>query len=1480
MKISDKMLLHILQLLLSIPSGEADTAERVVDEFEVEARAERRRRFDKPSDIVIKEEDESENVPGEAKKKVDAQRQVQLDLQFLLGKVCMEIQRYVNGSVVPYLTFSIKKIGADFKMKTFEMYFKAYIGVIELQYTEPLGRRGVLYLIRKGLDEGTERNLISIDYTQADKHSPFFESEFNMIEQKVAINADPLIFDVHQEALVDMQKFFLALSNEINYMKDSAEKTTVAFSKTTAPPRRTFSVSSLSTNSLKGILLNMIQKKKAISASFCLKTLSIIDADQHSLFTQILSAVSKEVFRAEVTMYNYTEEEKINRKLNDVDMDVVIRFSEMRFVFLNYFVSRLCNWIAPFQAAAEKTASYAGTALQESAKEAAEVLQKQQTPSLLKLDVMIQTPVVLIPQNSKSTAALLANFGTVTVANRFALKNCKSGNSEYILDQLSLNLTDLKFSRILIGNDRFTTQAECLILEPVTIMLAVSRNLSFSWYKEVPSITMSLSEEDYTVVMNTVSQNLSEVEPPPTTLKAVSANVEHREPKVVEADKEVVQQTQQKVSADFGNSSRAAVGKSSFTAEKGGSDLVQFKFMVEKIAMLLYAGSSNLLSGSMPRPVDRSLAGLEFLMIGLSGKISEDGTIVSNISLQNVTVKDLRVKSTGIRKFLSSSSAQQSLVALSYNKNGVSSRQNVELYLHPVYICLSPSFLMLLTNFFSGKEDAAASSAKQKQVTEEKQENPDVAADAPEKQKEVTAPSCTSELIILIHVLGFEVILVEDCPVPENTQAIFLKFISELHLKSVQDQSCIEASITGLEMYSGYYIMEKRKIGKLQILNPCALSLLYNTSSESDHGEIKLTSLDIHVSPSTVRLLCGAMAEMAKPQDIAPSEETQGVEKNLWCERRISDAAFWFFSEVKTASEAQETPSESTALNFSSRPEVSSIKEQQLFFSLEQLSITLEIDGEGGATPLIYVLSSFRAEVEDWSSSLSANAQITWEVSYFNDHVSTWEPLLEPVQEDRHYRPWESRIIVESNSEDDVVEDDYISVQPKMNVIVTSSDIMELTVTKSCLDMITKLSQAFTAAAKLTPPEPASASEFIAPYAFRNDTGLSVEILDSEDFELVNDLPLDIEVYYKTDKYMELAGTVTSGGKRLSLPLPVVYNPFGEIYFKPKDDKYDVSRESLNLHALNPSVQSSFLVKCEPSSESGEEFYVEISLQHLQAYFENTNRRNVFTSAFIFLLRPALMFHNLLPFALELSVGSFARTLKPGELLPLFCIHPTHSTLHLTVLSSPNLNGELKLCSLSEELSVHCFKASETEMNLGVRRNVRLGTAYLSLFCPVWMVNKTGLELTYKIQLKVNDSQFSDPFPIDTVGSAAKISVPKPSGSPYETCIEIKEQFDDSDTWFPVGKEKCVGFWPKHNRQNQMSLIIRFGGTDDLSQPFPYSENFESFVMVPNKLIGLYVHVQISESNVVMTFEKYEDGMTPAMIVNATECFTVRFHQS
>lgn len=83
-------------------------------------------------------------------------------------------------------------------------------------------------------------------------------------------------------------------------------------------------------------------KPKDMTVTAGLRKITMKDETPNALHKKLLSVGGdKEVFHMDFVQYNRTQEEKKHMALSDVDLSVKIRFAQLRFVFLNFWVNRM-----------------------------------------------------------------------------------------------------------------------------------------------------------------------------------------------------------------------------------------------------------------------------------------------------------------------------------------------------------------------------------------------------------------------------------------------------------------------------------------------------------------------------------------------------------------------------------------------------------------------------------------------------------------------------------------------------------------------------------------------------------------------------------------------------------------------------------------------------------------------------------------------------------------------------------------------------------------------------------------------------------------------------------------------------------------------------------------------------------------------------------------------------------------------------------
>uniref|UniRef100_A0A914WWB3 Uncharacterized protein n=1 Tax=Plectus sambesii TaxID=2011161 RepID=A0A914WWB3_9BILA len=1716
MSMSDERLLELMKLGLSIPPPPPGPPEPPVAAAVPTPNIRERARMKAIAEVD--EVDVEDDSVGEDDTDAQAfkEQQVQVEVSILLHVVELNVSRMKNGSAEPYMSVRIKSLGADLQMRTFDLVVSAYLGNIEI---EDQAHRGMgqasnssLFLVENPFKAHSDQPLFSLKFIQANRLSPFFETEYKMIEQLVVIRFEALNIGLHQEAFVALKNFGEELQRRVATVQAAAPKPLVP-----APPAQPAAVlpsphssywklsgrlsSAISLESLtaddvsgrsrsqsprtrreasrqqlsdaafeqriiktkvqaslgfinitvgtsrrvdsvvyvRGIDADVVMTEKTTNVVANLKTISIDDGTPAARYPHILSVSSaKDMFHWEFVQYNRTDAEKAKMTVHDVDMGVLMRLSELRFVFLNAWLNRLLCWIAPFQVEAQAAAAQAGAAAAVRATEAAKNIKEiiQERPPKIKLDIDLHAPILFVPKKSDSAETLVIDLGRIAIANTFDSKMLQHQTA--LCDSMELRLTDVKVARALLTADGQTVAAECQLLEPITFDIRVKRNLTFGWYKNepeiainahLPQINLSLSQEDYTMIMHILSGNLAEGPAPPARKPL---------PQSTDLKKEELEETNEMVvMAD----THASPDQS--PQDLGPSTRITFHFKMDGITANLYSGSSNLDTGKgvVERMKERAFSGVNLSVLKLSGTILEDNTIESAIRLEQVTMDDKRMGATRISRLLDKRADvhERSFIDIAYKQSSTDDK-DVMLVTCPFLLLLCPEFLGSLANFFTVPKTDDEMDAPVFQSPAQAAGVIDNTTKQPTPATTTANPTITLEepkvgtIKVRLAVEDPEIILIEDSNNPSDTLAMILKFRADVNVDQDGDAMKVGGGITGLEIYSGYYAPKKRDLSKLEVLKSVDVKLSGEIGAKSGQTiNVEVGDFRIKVSPSTIRLLSAVAANMS----VKPAEASAGQKKgpptlrkrpNFWEPKELLEDDYWWFREVAAVGDD----------NFEPGVDVLEYGEQkqQLNITMNSFVFTLEAGTDDRTIPLILLESTFKAEVCDWSSLMTASATMTLQMGYYNETFSTWEPIIEPVESKGDWRSWDLKLMLQTHSEDEKI--DGFKIPPKMTVSLVATDMLHLTLTKSCFDLLTKLGDLFQQAAQQKSPPMTKALPGKSPYLVLNETGIVMSVFGSDSLKVdgastkdgaeakfgepvavefstashsnmaedvldaaflksentpdaklnlrlssmntvrevnvsraetrvfalpvqssageqwqlvshveseygrklvtlrsivrvINHLSLPIEVHSLVDTNLELCGRAEPESA-VNLPLPMIYTPAGEFFFRPAGDQYEMSAESVKWREFANNTRTMSVVRCTQSSDDHVGFFIQVCAELDQALFENTPKKTVNSRCYTVHLWPPVTFHNQLPFPVQLlAPAEPAFNLNGGESVALKAIYPGRSAVNLKVAyGGVDYETKMQIAEDPQELTAVEFVAATADgekkrMNLGLHTTNEHGRFDLSLYSPFWMVNNTGLPLTYmadhtthhmpnekgpvlfifsgkdflskkKAKLQVAESQWSDEFPLDTVGNSGRVTCKGPADQELDVMvnitltnsgltkvvtftpfyllqnsskigIEVKEY--GQDIWLPVPAKSCVGFWPVQKSKRKM-MTARYAGTTDECLIFPFTESFEAFSAILNDYIGMYVTCSVGESSVVVAIEDFADGMTPVMLINHT----------
>lgn len=85
--------------------------------------------------------------------------------------------------------------------------------------------------------------------------------------------------------------------------------------------------------------------------------------------------------------------------------------------------------------------------------------------------------------------AVMLDMGNIKITNKFIAHNVSNTSGTHaLIDELSVKLTDMTMSRIDMKEDRVVST----LVEPISFVVVVKRNLSTAWYTAVADIDISM----------------------------------------------------------------------------------------------------------------------------------------------------------------------------------------------------------------------------------------------------------------------------------------------------------------------------------------------------------------------------------------------------------------------------------------------------------------------------------------------------------------------------------------------------------------------------------------------------------------------------------------------------------------------------------------------------------------------------------------------------------------------------------------------------------------------------------------------------------------------------------------------------------------------------------------------------------------------------------------------------------------------------
>ncbi|KAG2465751.1 VP13A protein, partial [Polypterus senegalus] len=908
---------------------------------------------------------------------------------------------------------------------------------------------------------------------------------------------------------------------------------------------------------------------------------------------------------------------------------------------------------------------------------------------------------------------------------------------------------------------------------------------------EIVYDALILSQEDLTVVLRTLNENLQDSEDksvtPPTV--DISKDVSTNDPLMNQKPGGTTVIT-------------AAVVEAQKPARLKSTLKLNFQF--DSLTLVLYSSAGTQITTLEPRDEHLKLAQFTLGLISTSVTMLSDSSMKASVKLSNCLLDDKRqkVQKASCRMVeMKSGSEKNVMVDINYRQSAEGTV--LDTVVRDIYLCASMEFLLTVADVFvqASQHSYKATQNTTKQVV--------VAT-----KEQVISSQPVAKMEINVQVKNPEIVFVADLS-RGDAPSLVVTTQCEVNIKNDCNIQQMTAAIKDLKVVACPFLTEMRR-NNITTVSPIIIN--------------------------TVLTIISALYPTAE----TPAELTSPVPPNLWDTKDAKDLNLWFLEEQTNTEDKPVTPLIPTG--------------ESLKMNIESIIVTLEAGIGHRTVPMLLAKSSFSGDVKNWSTLINLQSSINLEVHYFNEILGVWEPLLEPLEKEStdDFRPWALNIKMKKkplkhNEEQD--ETDFSIPDYKTVVTISSKDQLNMTLSNCGLVMLSNLGKAFADAASQTAE---NFQKDQAPFVVKNCLGTCVSISHSNTFSVIG-VESRKKVYELQDGgtlNMDYLRTMTETEQFTAMTCMSSKTHY--IQLTPNDHS---SADRISLEKVGRGMYSVL------HQASGVLRYIVCHIYTLEG-------------------SKVVTIHS--PFQ---ENDNHTVTVKEGRSSEIHTAVIDHTKLKLCLLNYLNQDwrGEYNIKSNHPEIDFIQFSAltddDKTELDIAIHITYNVGQMVIALHSPYWMVNKTGRLLQYKaddvhrkhpleyespllfsfkpknffqnnkVQLMISDSELSDGFSLDTVGSYGDVK-----------CKGRQKDF------------MSVPFWPE---KDSKKLMIKILGCEMPSQMIDFCKQENGHLLhLDNKFGGVIVDVNVNEHSSIIRFSDYHDGAAPFLIINQTKSEIIEYYQS
>ncbi|UJR35157.1 hypothetical protein I4U23_027926 [Adineta vaga] len=870
---------------------------------------------------------------------------------------------------------------------------------------------------------------------------------------------------------------------------------------------------------VQGVKADVSQAPEKTLINLILSDLRVFDPYEGARYRKIVSQQGndKDLLRVDLCLFNYPDGYK--KPLDTVDCNVDVEFAKANIIFLFKHIDAILNFLDSLnitKAALDLASTQADAAYEQ-------VQKLQEQAFKVHLDITFNAPNIIIPTNSYSDEALLFDLGKLTLKTRFyddpkkSLVEQQNVRLENVLaSRVKLNQENQILGEIILLECAELNTLINRLLYPEKVRTEPGVSIKVEW----EFIHFRLAKSDYSCVMKVLMENFTENIRDQISETAQLEQYHYREEqqeKEEEALRNAVIKRQQDA---YGGEIlqtvkiRAEVKKLALTLYLGDANLTGRRAPRDENLKLANV-QIELLEALFRQQTDSSYKAMVRVKNFLLDDLRETNrpTSVTRMMDRHFTVDPNAHMLIASFEFKPKTST-----------NPMALRQ-LSSQLESLYICISLDYLMTLQDFFisglptGGNEVRSRTTTltsddteskldidKNRLTVDQRPSRPSIAlprTPTPSKPVPPPLPSTPSnvdtevETRIDVIVKNPEVILLEDQH-NSNSNCLVLDLALQMRMISVADDTKLYLWLKDLTVYSSNFAeirdskTSSSKI-KYRILQPAKADIIMIMDKEQQKIDVRISDIIVSIAPAAVKTLIAVTSSLGTLQTSVQEEKEKVNSKSLFTPKPFKDVGFWFTKNIEEQEAKIETtdiletvtgtPSiqkavkeeENKLIENEEKAEAQTLLFQQLILTLETIELKLEV-GLGSVTKSVVAMcfSNLTADIKNWGTDLSLSSTVNVEAALFNERMLAWEPLIEPTIDASGsvLSPWcitcsivptlpsmeRSGSVTSHESEK---KEENASAHSKQIIFVRADQLLNITLTKTGLDLVQRLSALF-----------------------------------------------------------------------------------------------------------------------------------------------------------------------------------------------------------------------------------------------------------------------------------------------------------------------------------------------------------------------------------------------------------------------------------